>query len=944
MMKNIALIILLVLVYVNANAGLAFNQPINVCSFDNIEYAGNSLMTSEGNRFIMWKEEINGSFGWKCNLFNTQNQALWAEDKVLPISMYNHFKLIETSDHCIVIGYSNGIKLLKIDQLGNFLWGEQGVSVAVNTAYGSFGTLVADLEGGVYLTKERRDLNDSFFYLQHLNAVGNLTMTSVGIRLSNETAYNPGLLVLQDNSLVVNWREANRIVTQRVSSAGQRLWEQDLVIQKQNWYPWVKTCAFIDGSFALCAVASDSIYVYRYSASGVPQWGSPVADFLSFSFSVSFPVVDMSLSSDNCLLIHVHNSDTCYDDYIQKIDANGVKLFPSGVAFGTGLSSTYSMTQINPDNSGGCRIGILCPGSITADKNVMVAELNSLGEISYHQISYDQSKKGKLSATMYGSDLYLEWQQSTVGEQGMYAQRIDDNYQSYFPGNGIPLRYGTAGFIEYQCNASMGNGCAVLWHQALSDNGTVEARLQLFNRAGEELCAHGGVVVNSTGSTIPVEGRLLYRDGELLMIWEELMGSVYSLRAQIFNDDGTSVYPEGGLELYSGNIGHNSLSINYYDGDWYILACFNDSVWGQKLSGHVAVWGNGLQLTSPYPGLTGTLYSAYLSFPWLVWKVGFKELFKQIDTNGVTIAPWQDCGMQPPSDGWNSGRVTPLGDYLHLFATTSASNPNTPPDFRNLFINSQGEYTLGESMSYLEDIQVMEYDGDVLIADNINGLTIRRYNHDGSLLDSGHTNVDYPYGSFIKWDKMTNGNLLCYYYYNYSIGRTLKYIFITPQLEAETNQPGIVLDNGTSEQPSISTYNDQNWITWVLRPIDMNQSYDNSYSEIQLQGILGNSSGVLEQDEPLPTIQNTLKCSPNPFNPQTSINYEVQKGGVTKLEVYDIKGRKVKTLVNESRSPGSYSVAWDGTDERLNKLASGVYILRYKDSTGTETRRLSILK
>lgn len=942
MLKNIALFVLLTLVCLNVYAGLAFNEAVSVCAFDNLEYAGNTLMTSDGNRFIMWKEGVNGSFRWKCNLFNTQNQALWGEDKTLPLSSNAYFNLVETSDHAIVIQYTSWNWLLKIDQYGNLPWGEQGVSVALNSAYGGFGTVVADMEGGVYLTKERSDTDNYFFYLQHVNAEGELTMTNNGIRLSNESAFHPGLLVLSDNSLVVNWREANKILVQRISSTGQQLWAQNVSIQKQNWYPWVNTCRFNDGSFAICAVDDDSISVYRYRASGVSQWESPVVDGLTYSFST--PVVDLALSSDNCLLIHVHNSETCYHDYIQKIDANGIKLFSSGVAFGTGLSSTYSMTQLIPDNSGGCRIGMICPGSTTANKNVIVAELNSLGEISYHQITDDQSKKGKLSGTKHGNDLFLEWQQSRDGEQGMYAQIINDNYQSYFPGNGIQLRYGTAGFIKYQCNAAMGNGCAVLWHQAHSVNGPIEARLQLFDRTGEELFAHGGVVVNSAGSTLPVGEKMLYRDGELLMIWEELIGSVYYLRAQIYNDDGTAVYPEGGLNLYSGDTGHNTLTINYYDGDWYILACLYNSVWGQKLSEHVPVWGNGLQLASPYPMLSGSMNSAYVTFPWLVWKMGYNELFKQIDTNGFTIPPWEDWGMQPPSNGWHSGRITPFGDYLHLLASTSASNPQTPPNFQNLFINSQGEYYLGEDLSYIEDIRVMEYNGDVLVADCFNGLTIRRYNHDGLLLDSGHANVNYPYGSFIKWEKMTNGNLLCYFYYGYNSGRTLKYVYITPQLEAETNQLSVLMDNGTIVLPSISTYNDQNWVTWILRPIEIYQSSDANYSEIKLQGILGNSSGIVEQDEPLPTLQSPLKCSPNPFNLQTSVNYVVEKGGVAKIEVYDIKGRKVKTLVEENRSPGSYTVAWDGTDARLNKLASGVYILRYKDGSRTETRRMSLLK
>ncbi len=939
MMKNIALIILLVLVYGNANAGLAFNQPINVCCFDNIEYAGNSLMTSEGNRFIMWKEVINGSYGWKCNLFNAQYQQLWAEDKVLQVSTSYAIRLISTTDNGVVVGhFTDGIKLLKIDQSGNFPWGEAGIYISGTPRTGIIGDIVPDLYGGVYLTRDVNSSSISQCYLQHVDAEGSLTMESNGILLSNQTSFRSGLLMQQDNSVIVNWRETNKIEVQWFNSTGEHLWEQGVSISRGSWYPYVNTCAFDDGSFAVCAAVADSIFVYHYSQTGVALWANPVTDYTAES--VVDCTVDVVLSSDNCLLVHVYRSSSYHDVYIQKIDHNGTRLFPSGVSLSTELYSVSWLTQLMPDTAGGCSVAIVSPSTYLANNNVVVAELSANGVVAYHQVTNDECRISKLSSTQYNGNIYLEWQQYGNGAQGLCVQKLDEDFQGQIPQNGVGLRYGSVGKIEYQCNAAMANGCAILWHQTTTESSNVEARLQMVNRLGEELLPHGGVRVNSAGSSLPTSSQLKYSNGELIVVWEELIGTTYTLRAQIIDDNGQSYYPGIGLELYSGDEGYWSVSLTSHEGDWYILACSSSGVWGQKLSGHVAVWGNGLLLASPNPELTGGINSAYLSFPWLCWKMGSEYLFKQIDTNGITLAQWDDWGMHAPENGWNSGLVTPIGDYLHVLISYPGTTPESPPGYQNMFINSQGEYNLGVSMDYIENYKVMEYEGDALVADNFSGLTIRRYNRAGLFLDSGQISIPFSYNSFVKMDRMTNGNLLCYYYYGHNSGMSLKYLFVTPQLEAENNQLNVVYCNGNNVSPSISTNNDQSWVTWSVGYLGSVEGF----SELYLQGILGNSSGVLEQDEPLPTIQNTLKCSPNPFNPQTSINYEVQKGGVTKLEVYDIKGRKVKTLVNESRSPGSYTVAWDGTDERLKKLASGVYILRYKDRTGTETRRLSILK
>ena len=65
---------------------------------------------------------------------------------------------------------------------------------------------------------------------------------------------------------------------------------------------------------------------------------------------------------------------------------------------------------------------------------------------------------------------------------------------------------------------------------------------------------------------------------------------------------------------------------------------------------------------------------------------------------------------------------------------------------------------------------------------------------------------------------------------------------------------------------------------------------------------------------------------PNPFNPSTTIEFEVPYSMDVALNVYDISGRLVKTLVDDIRYPGLYSVILDGTDEFGISVANGLYI------------------
>ncbi|MFQ5640817.1 MAG: T9SS type A sorting domain-containing protein [bacterium] len=83
---------------------------------------------------------------------------------------------------------------------------------------------------------------------------------------------------------------------------------------------------------------------------------------------------------------------------------------------------------------------------------------------------------------------------------------------------------------------------------------------------------------------------------------------------------------------------------------------------------------------------------------------------------------------------------------------------------------------------------------------------------------------------------------------------------------------------------------------------------------------------------------------PNPFNPATTIRYNIAVGGTVTLTIFDLKGRKVRTLVNEMQPAGSYLVNWNGVGVDGTPVASGVYLYRLETGTTALTRRLVLLK
>ena len=103
---------------------------------------------------------------------------------------------------------------------------------------------------------------------------------------------------------------------------------------------------------------------------------------------------------------------------------------------------------------------------------------------------------------------------------------------------------------------------------------------------------------------------------------------------------------------------------------------------------------------------------------------------------------------------------------------------------------------------------------------------------------------------------------------------------------------------------------------------------------------------TVDMYESIPTVTTLSKNYPNPFNPSTTINYDISKGGHVSIVVYDLNGAEVKTLVNEFKSASKgYNVTWDGKNNSGQSVASGQYFYVMNAAGGfTSTQYMTLLK
>ena len=87
-----------------------------------------------------------------------------------------------------------------------------------------------------------------------------------------------------------------------------------------------------------------------------------------------------------------------------------------------------------------------------------------------------------------------------------------------------------------------------------------------------------------------------------------------------------------------------------------------------------------------------------------------------------------------------------------------------------------------------------------------------------------------------------------------------------------------------------------------------------------------------------------LGARPNPFNPQTELHYSLPQAMTAELVIYDVRGKLVRRLVTGQQPAGSHAAVWQGENESGQRVASGVYLVRFRAGPVVQSQRLLLLK
>jgi len=144
----------------------------------------------------------------------------------------------------------------------------------------------------------------------------------------------------------------------------------------------------------------------------------------------------------------------------------------------------------------------------------------------------------------------------------------------------------------------------------------------------------------------------------------------------------------------------------------------------------------------------------------------------------------------------------------------------------------------------------------------------------------------------------------------------------------ETTDPGTSHSVTLEISPS-TLYNSKIWVDY--QPVASDETWKRKIC-------------IAKQDEPMLAHGEALSAVPNPFNPATEIRYAIPRQGRVELNIYDLHGRLVRSLLSADRSPGEHMEVWRGRDDSGSPVASGVYYLQLQGPDTAARQKLVLVE
>lgn len=934
---------------------------------------GQTISCTDGNLFITWSETRNESRGVYAQKMDSDGNLLWGEDGKEIVNVSNtqrNVKVIATNDNSIIIAWKDWrdpdvpeLRIQKIDADGNFLWGDEGIVLCANLYMNSNVELVPDSSNGVYIFWYIMSSGQTGTYANHILADGSFAAgwPTGGTLIFTNSIYD----AVPDNAgnIVFTTVIDDELVIQKMDENGNFLWGTTGQLIS-NFYSYSYVGKIIPNNDNTYYVVwrdnrvSDGIYCQLIDQNGNKMW-----------------IDDTELVTEN--YYYRHSINTSNDDLIvcwieennptqviaQKIDNTGTKQWGVTGVVVSGDEDSHVNGMV-PDNNNGCWVTWM-------SNKVYVQHLDSAGNklLEANGLVVCQNDGFQFYPSINAApnnEFFVNWIDRRGNKSGIYSQIVDNTGNLILNTEGVKIIDGISGDILELEVITNSNGIYYLW----KDNrpyGHNEIFLHSIDMNGNILFQENGesIMPDFNGYVRNYEYQFNENTDLLNIVWEDSENS--QLFVQAVESSGTLVWPESGVMLNSPYLYNTDPKISHIDEYTYVGWTANEDGYSpdnqvivQKIdqNGNL-LWGEeGIILNSVIGNdfintMTGRCYF------WLALDNSQYMLYaKLLDEDGNTAPGWNDDGMlisNMAGQVWfNDINVQPfdiesgflifwIDDQLLLGQLITEEGVALWQEGGLPIINSgHGLTNMVATFDEDQDMTYMVWMDTYPVFDT--SIYAQKVDINGNELwaDNG---ISISEGMYPDVAKIGDYILIVWNFKTEDHTYDIKAQLVNSEGEQQWEQGGITICDSPHDQlePKVEVIDESNFvICWRDNRAGQYGENEVLCTSIYTQKIY--TGPTYTPDDILNAITEKLQQNyPNPFNPTTSIEYSIQYDAKIELSIFNIKGQKVRQLVNEQLESGKHSVIWVGEDDNGKQVSSGIYYYKLIVNGKTEAVKKCLL-
>ncbi|MCK5052491.1 MAG: hypothetical protein KAS53_12270 [Candidatus Cloacimonetes bacterium] len=1006
-MKKLLVVLFVVSVSL-LNAQIQWSEEIPIRQGVNIEWY-RSANAVDGGVVFVWSDTRTGVRDVWAQKYDANGNSVWTEGGILVNGEYSRQEdpvVIESGNGDVIIAWvdfrneeAGDVYAQKISSNGVLQWAAAGVPLCLYEDIQISLNIVPDENGGAYVIwLDSRAIGGTDIYGTHIDTNGNIVSgwDNDGNPIASTTGSQNQHTFWEDgsNGAVVAWHDTRDpddadIYMQRIASNGDLLWDENGNLLTGIAGPQEKPKITPDGTgnfiFSWRDMGTDSfgdIKAQRVDLNGDLLWTNEVEVYVGAAIQRNARITK---ASDNGAIIVWEDgrnevSENYKDLYAQKLDINGnLQWNASGVEIVQALND-----QLNPRLSGDANGGAWITwedGRVNnhPHEDIYLQHVNSSGTFELPVNGFDvcSAEGWQFSPLVKLSEnkVFCVWGDNRTGSTGLYVQLLDNSGNIILEEDGEIIYYGLCGDSHNQKILTNNDKKIVIWedtrnagygfqiyYQVINDDGSFE-----LNGVGEE---NGKSITELTGFDQESMDADIYPGFEtLVIVWEENKLGYKQIYGQAVDLEGNKIWSQTeGLQLGESTVEQvkpkistvdNNGTFEYYVG-WEDFTNFMDTrILGQKIINGNLEWGTG---GKTIVDRTGNDELCDVSQNYYVWQsVGNnRNVFcLRVDENGDPAPGWDAEGLDVCVEAGNqdNARIMEVPDGLLIVWD----------DTRNGSIDIYGQIVTPNGTTLWED-------GGIALNDSVNDQYFSNMFYDDAIYmvwEDFRTGVNYDIymqkfdldGNEI-WQAggvevivrtsnqqspylVTDGLNFMAFWEDYSSGDESELVGQMLDENGEKIWPehGFMICSELKNQNAPKAVNDgeYSYVIWEdTRSSGKTDIYNVYIQKVKFEPVGADDPQIHHPGNIL------LQNYPNPFNPTTTLDFSLKEESLVSLNIYNVRGQKVKTLVADEMQAGYHSVVWNGKNDYGKSVSSGIYFAGFEanniNGDYTSVKKMLLLK